>query len=42
MVLHACADAQIPVVVLLAGGYARSLEDTVDIHYATFQEAMKA
>jgi acetoin utilization deacetylase AcuC-like enzyme len=39
MVLKACADARVPVVVLLAGGYARHLEDTVDIHYATFAEA---
>jgi acetoin utilization deacetylase AcuC-like enzyme len=39
MVLKACADAEVPVVVLLAGGYARRLQDTVDIHYATFAEA---
>ena len=41
MVIKACAAANAPVVVLLAGGYARSLEDTVDIHYATFEEATK-
>lgn len=40
LVLKACADASVPAVVLLAGGYACNLEDTVDIHYATFEEAM--
>ena len=39
IVLSACTDAGLPVVVLLAGGYARHVEDTVDIHYATFTEA---
>jgi acetoin utilization deacetylase AcuC-like enzyme len=39
MVMQACAEATVPVVVLLAGGYARNLQDTVDIHYATFEEA---
>jgi acetoin utilization deacetylase AcuC-like enzyme len=38
-VLEACARAAVPVVILLAGGYARRLEDTVDIHFATFEEA---
>ena len=39
MVLDACSRAGIPLVVLLAGGYARRLDDTVDIHFATFEEA---
>lgn len=39
VVLDACAGHHIPVVVLLAGGYARRIEDTVDIHLATFEEA---
>jgi acetoin utilization deacetylase AcuC-like enzyme len=39
MVMKACADARVPLVVLLAGGYARNLQDTVDIHCATFDEA---
>ena len=39
MVLKACTAAAVPVVVLLAGGYARRVQDTVDIHYATFEEA---
>ncbi len=39
IVLDACNAAGVPVVILLAGGYARRLEDTVDIHYATYEEA---
>jgi acetoin utilization deacetylase AcuC-like enzyme len=39
MVLDACAAKAVPVVIVLAGGYARRLEDTVDIHFATFEEA---
>jgi acetoin utilization deacetylase AcuC-like enzyme len=39
MVLQAARDAGVPVVVVLAGGYARSLEDTVAIHVATVEEA---
>jgi acetoin utilization deacetylase AcuC-like enzyme len=40
-VFRACAIRKIPVVVVLAGGYARSIEDTIDIHAATIQEAIK-
>jgi acetoin utilization deacetylase AcuC-like enzyme len=39
MVLQAARHAGVPVVVLLAGGYARRLADTVDIHFATVEEA---
>ena len=39
LVLQACRDARLPVVVTLAGGYARRLEDTVAIHRATFEVA---
>lgn len=39
LVLQACRDARVAVVVLLAGGYARRLDDTVDIHVATAAEA---
>jgi acetoin utilization deacetylase AcuC-like enzyme len=39
LVLQACRDARVPVVVTLAGGYARRLEDTVAIHRATFEVA---
>jgi len=42
MVLRACVERGIPTVVLLAGGYARRLDDTVDIHVATFEEARAA
>jgi acetoin utilization deacetylase AcuC-like enzyme len=38
-VLDSCEAAGIPVVIVLAGGYARHLEDTVDIHFATYEEA---
>lgn len=38
-VLTACRRRGVPVVVVLAGGYARRLDDTVDIHYATVEEA---
>ena len=39
MVLDACNANRIPIVILLAGGYARRVEDTVDIHFATYEEA---
>lgn len=39
LVLHACRAAHVPVAVVLAGGYPRTLEDLVDIHLATFEEA---
>jgi acetoin utilization deacetylase AcuC-like enzyme len=38
-VLEACHSAGVPVVITLAGGYARRVEDTVAIHAATFDEA---
>ena len=41
-VLQACRSRGIPVVIVLAGGYARQVADTVDIHYATFVEAVAA
>lgn len=41
MVFEALASAGIPVVVVLAGGYARQVDDTVAIHVATIQEAAK-
>jgi acetoin utilization deacetylase AcuC-like enzyme len=40
LVLDACTSAGVPVVILLAGGYARHVEDTVDIHFATFEESV--
>jgi hypothetical protein len=29
----------VPLVIVLAGGYARSVEDTVSVHVATMEEA---
>jgi acetoin utilization deacetylase AcuC-like enzyme len=40
-VLDAALAVDVPVVVLLAGGYARHLHDTVDIHCATVAEAVR-
>lgn len=40
LVLQACRAAGVPTVIVLAGGYPRSLEDLVDIQAATFEEAL--
>jgi acetoin utilization deacetylase AcuC-like enzyme len=40
-VIDACRAHQVPIVVLLAGGYARRLADTVDIHCATIFAAAR-
>lgn len=40
LVLDAVRAARVPLVVTLAGGYARKVEDTVAIHVATIEEAM--
>ena len=42
MVFEAARGAGVPIVVLLAGGYARRFEDTVAIHAATVEEAARA
>lgn len=42
MVIRAVSGADIPLVVLLAGGYARHVEDTVAIHVSTIEEAIGA
>ena len=39
IVLEAARVACVPVVVTLAGGYARHVQDTIDIHVATVEEA---
>jgi acetoin utilization deacetylase AcuC-like enzyme len=39
LVLQACRAASVPVAIVLAGGYPRTLDDLVDIHLATFEEA---
>jgi acetoin utilization deacetylase AcuC-like enzyme len=41
MVFDAVREAGIPLVVTLAGGYARRVDDTVAIHAATIQEAFR-
>jgi acetoin utilization deacetylase AcuC-like enzyme len=41
MVMNAVHSARIPLVVTLAGGYARRVEDTVEIHLATIEEAAR-
>jgi len=42
MVIDAVRGASLPIVITLAGGYARRLEDTVAIHAATIEEALAA
>jgi acetoin utilization deacetylase AcuC-like enzyme len=39
MVLSFCLEHRVPVAVTMAGGYARSIEDTVAIHFRTVQTA---
>lgn len=39
MVFTACELAGLPVAVAMAGGYARNIDDSVDIHYATIETA---
>lgn len=39
-VLDACARGGIPVVVVMAGGYGRTVTDTVDIHFSTVARAV--
>jgi len=39
-VIDAVRGTGVPLVITLAGGYARRLEDTVAIHVATIEEAM--
>jgi len=41
MVFDACRADGVPLFVTLAGGYARRVEDTVDIHVATVEEAAR-
>ena len=42
MVLEAVRAAGVPLVVVLAGGYARRLDDTIAIHAATIEEVVEA
>lgn len=39
LVLETCRGHNIPVAVTMAGGYAKDVEDTVDIHYRTVRRA---
>ncbi len=39
LVLDYCQQAQIPVAITMAGGYATNTEDIVDIHFQTVREA---
>ncbi|HEY3382723.1 MAG TPA: histone deacetylase [Vicinamibacterales bacterium] len=41
LVMNAAKELDVPLVVTLAGGYARNLADTVDIHAGTVEEALK-
>ena len=42
MVIDAVREAGLPLVIVLAGGYARRVDDTVAIHVATIEEAASA
>ena len=42
MVIETVRAAGVPLVIMLAGGYARHVEDTVAIHVDTIQEAQRA
>jgi acetoin utilization deacetylase AcuC-like enzyme len=42
MVMELVRSAGLPLVIVLAGGYARRIEDTVAIHVATIEEARRA
>jgi hypothetical protein len=39
IVLEACRERTIPVAVTMAGGYAREVEDTVDVHFQSIRRA---
>jgi acetoin utilization deacetylase AcuC-like enzyme len=39
LVLESCRERGTPVAVTMAGGYARSVEDTVDIHFRSIETA---
>jgi acetoin utilization deacetylase AcuC-like enzyme len=41
LVLSCCKEAGLPVVITMAGGYARQVTDIVDIHFQTIQIAME-
>src|ERR671920_2116946 len=39
LVLETCRDLEIPVAITMAGGYARNVEDTVDVHFQSIRRA---
>ena len=39
LVLGSCRERGIPVAVTMAGGYARKVEDTVDVHFGSVRRA---
>jgi acetoin utilization deacetylase AcuC-like enzyme len=39
LILESCRERDIPVAVTMAGGYARKVEDTVDIHFRSIERA---
>ncbi|HEU5097408.1 MAG TPA: histone deacetylase [Roseiflexaceae bacterium] len=41
MVFEYCQQAGLPVAITMAGGYARDIEDTVDIHFQTVRAAVR-
>jgi acetoin utilization deacetylase AcuC-like enzyme len=41
LVLDYCRAAGLPVVITMAGGYARQVQDTVDIHFQTVRAAVE-
>ncbi|HKJ02282.1 MAG TPA: hypothetical protein VJ997_07500, partial [Longimicrobiales bacterium] len=41
LVMDACASRGVPLAVVMSGGYAREVDDTVDIHYATLAAAAR-
>jgi acetoin utilization deacetylase AcuC-like enzyme len=41
LVLTRCREAGLPVAITMAGGYARKVEDTVEIHFQTVATAVK-
>jgi acetoin utilization deacetylase AcuC-like enzyme len=41
LVFHWCSQARCPVTVVMAGGYARKVQDSVDIHFQTVKLAVE-
>jgi acetoin utilization deacetylase AcuC-like enzyme len=40
LVFDRCEDAGIPVAIVMGGGYAKNVQDTVDIHFHTIRTAL--